>query len=68
MLLQIACSAGARLPGICTSQGAQSAIRNPPKAHQCCNPPKSAIRHAYNANSLQAFGPGTARAQEWPKT
>eukprot|EP00969_Alexandrium_andersonii_P271457 11997806-Alexandrium_andersonii.AAC.1 len=33
-------------PVIFTSQGVQSAIRHPPKALQCCNPPQSEIRHA----------------------
>eukprot|EP00969_Alexandrium_andersonii_P300359 13279225-Alexandrium_andersonii.AAC.1 len=42
----------------------QSAIRNPPKAIQCRNPPQSAIRPADNAKSLQAFEPGTVRSQE----
>eukprot|EP00969_Alexandrium_andersonii_P363762 15462614-Alexandrium_andersonii.AAC.1 len=32
--------------GILASQDAQSAIRNPPNARQCCNPPQSAIRHS----------------------
>eukprot|EP00969_Alexandrium_andersonii_P189619 8377865-Alexandrium_andersonii.AAC.1 len=32
---------------------AQSAIRNPRKARQHCNPPQSAIRRAENAKSLQ---------------
>eukprot|EP00969_Alexandrium_andersonii_P116156 5136439-Alexandrium_andersonii.AAC.1 len=45
--------------GIFTSLGAQSAIRNPPKARRCCNPPQSAIRHVENAKSRQAFEPGT---------
>eukprot|EP00969_Alexandrium_andersonii_P190439 8413107-Alexandrium_andersonii.AAC.1 len=47
-------------------QGAQSALRNPPKARQGSNPPQSAIRPAEHAKSLQAFEPGTARAQERP--
>eukprot|EP00969_Alexandrium_andersonii_P117549 5200250-Alexandrium_andersonii.AAC.1 len=40
---------------------------NPPKARQCCNPPQSAIRPAYNATSLEALEPGTMRAQERPQ-
>eukprot|EP00969_Alexandrium_andersonii_P298821 13209698-Alexandrium_andersonii.AAC.1 len=31
---------------IFTLQGAQSSIRSPPKARQCCKPPQTAIRHA----------------------
>eukprot|EP00969_Alexandrium_andersonii_P095137 4202400-Alexandrium_andersonii.AAC.1 len=49
---------------ILTSQGAQSAIRNPPTTRRYCNPPQSAIRHAQNAKSLQAFEPESARSQE----
>eukprot|EP00969_Alexandrium_andersonii_P257619 11390343-Alexandrium_andersonii.AAC.1 len=49
------CGDDAALTGIFTSQSAQSAIRNPPQY---------AIRHAEHAKSLQAFKPGTARAQE----
>eukprot|EP00969_Alexandrium_andersonii_P349310 15430752-Alexandrium_andersonii.AAC.1 len=37
--------------GVFTSQGAQSPIRNPPKASQRCNPPQSAIHHAEDANN-----------------
>eukprot|EP00969_Alexandrium_andersonii_P261529 11562059-Alexandrium_andersonii.AAC.1 len=48
-------------------RGGQNAIRNPPNARQCCNPPQSAIRPAECAKSLQAFEPGTARAQERPQ-
>eukprot|EP00969_Alexandrium_andersonii_P010634 463232-Alexandrium_andersonii.AAC.1 len=33
-----------------------------------CNPPQSAIRPEEHATSLQAFEPGTARAQERPRT
>eukprot|EP00969_Alexandrium_andersonii_P013393 584844-Alexandrium_andersonii.AAC.1 len=50
-------------PGVCTWQGAQNAILNPPKARHCCNPPQSAIRHADHATSPQALEPGTALAQ-----
>eukprot|EP00969_Alexandrium_andersonii_P124893 5520234-Alexandrium_andersonii.AAC.1 len=38
---------------IFTLQGAQSAICNPPKAGQCCTPPRSAIRHASHATSVR---------------
>eukprot|EP00969_Alexandrium_andersonii_P349450 15431042-Alexandrium_andersonii.AAC.1 len=55
------------LPGIFTPQGVRSAIRNPPNACQCCNPPQSAMRPAENTTSRQAFEPGTARAQERPR-
>eukprot|EP00969_Alexandrium_andersonii_P073407 3238047-Alexandrium_andersonii.AAC.1 len=41
-----AASRGGHLTGILKLQGVQSAIRNPPKACQGCNPPQSAIRHA----------------------
>eukprot|EP00969_Alexandrium_andersonii_P129665 5731482-Alexandrium_andersonii.AAC.1 len=34
-------------------QGARSAIRNAPNTRQCCNPPRSAIRHTQSAKSLQ---------------
>eukprot|EP00969_Alexandrium_andersonii_P045294 1988999-Alexandrium_andersonii.AAC.1 len=50
--------------GIFTVQGARSAIRNPPKARRCCNPPQSISRHACNATSPEAFEPGTSRARE----
>eukprot|EP00969_Alexandrium_andersonii_P107516 4742941-Alexandrium_andersonii.AAC.1 len=56
-----------RKPGIFTSRGAQSGIRNPPKACQCCNPPQSTIHPADLAKSSQALEPGTARAQERPR-
>eukprot|EP00969_Alexandrium_andersonii_P063232 2784318-Alexandrium_andersonii.AAC.1 len=46
----------------------RSAIRNPPNARQCWNPPQSAIRHAENAESRQAFEPGTAQAQFRPQS
>eukprot|EP00969_Alexandrium_andersonii_P132500 5858529-Alexandrium_andersonii.AAC.1 len=36
-------------------------------ARQCRSPPRSAIRHAYNDKSLEAFEPGTSRAQERPQ-
>eukprot|EP00969_Alexandrium_andersonii_P348545 15412021-Alexandrium_andersonii.AAC.1 len=55
------------LSGIFTSQGAQSAIRNPRKDRQRCNPPQSAIHHGEHAKSLQAFERGTARAQKRPQ-
>eukprot|EP00969_Alexandrium_andersonii_P304300 13451027-Alexandrium_andersonii.AAC.1 len=50
--------------GIFTLRGAQRAIRKPPNSRQCCNPSQFAICPAENATSLQAFEPGTARAQE----
>eukprot|EP00969_Alexandrium_andersonii_P136956 6058659-Alexandrium_andersonii.AAC.1 len=53
--------------GICAWQGTQSAIHNPLKARQSCNPPQSTIRPAEHASSLQAFEPGTAPAQGRPQ-
>eukprot|EP00969_Alexandrium_andersonii_P359633 15453629-Alexandrium_andersonii.AAC.1 len=41
------------LAGIFALQGAQGAIRNLPEARQCCNPPQSAIRHAYTKNNIR---------------
>eukprot|EP00969_Alexandrium_andersonii_P154920 6848949-Alexandrium_andersonii.AAC.1 len=52
---------------ILTSRGAQCAIRNPRKARPCCNPPQSAIRHAKNATSPEAFESGIAPTQERPQ-
>eukprot|EP00969_Alexandrium_andersonii_P145907 6453451-Alexandrium_andersonii.AAC.1 len=46
--------------GTFTCQGAQSAIRNPLKARQCCDPPRSAIRHAehsFRRSELELCGP-----------
>eukprot|EP00969_Alexandrium_andersonii_P268281 11855222-Alexandrium_andersonii.AAC.1 len=39
-----------------------------PNSHRyIASPPQSALRHACNAESLQALEPGAVRAQEWPR-
>eukprot|EP00969_Alexandrium_andersonii_P207397 9163054-Alexandrium_andersonii.AAC.1 len=48
-------------------RGAPSALCNPPKDRQCCNPPQSAIRLAERVQLLEASEPGTALAQERPQ-
>eukprot|EP00969_Alexandrium_andersonii_P259039 11453373-Alexandrium_andersonii.AAC.1 len=57
----------ATISGSSTLQGAQSAIRTPPKARQYCSPPQHALRHAYDSKTLHALEPRTVRAQERPQ-
>eukprot|EP00969_Alexandrium_andersonii_P356467 15446607-Alexandrium_andersonii.AAC.1 len=54
------------MSGISTLQGAQSAIRNPPKTRPCCNrpqfrnPPCVKCNIASGVRSWNCTGPGTA--------
>eukprot|EP00969_Alexandrium_andersonii_P140082 6197123-Alexandrium_andersonii.AAC.1 len=50
------------ISGICTSRGAQRAIRNAPNARQVCNPPQSAsamhtIQNRFRRSDLELRGP-----------
>eukprot|EP00969_Alexandrium_andersonii_P022240 973606-Alexandrium_andersonii.AAC.1 len=49
-----------QLPGIITLPSAHSAMRNPPKANQCCNLPQAASRHAEHALVLSEVVPGAS--------